>query len=141
MRTIKFRAWDGEQMVSPDYIGRDGRAYWKANSILTSSERVMQFTGLLDKNGKEIYEGDIVRTGVYTDRTYSNQKKGIKHIGYVEYSIGEGDFADGIHKQFSGEWRVIKPDFYKSIYTCGNWGDFFECEVIGNIHENSNLLK
>lgn len=59
MREIKFRCWNGEDMISPDYITRDGRGCWTENSIPTSSDKLMQFTGLLDKNGKEIYEGDV----------------------------------------------------------------------------------
>ena len=59
-REIKFRAWDGEQMISPDYINRQGCACWKSNSIPETTNKVMQFTGLVEKNGKEIYEGDIV---------------------------------------------------------------------------------
>lgn len=45
-REIRFRVWDGEQYVSPDYIGRDGRAYWKENSIPTSSAELEQLAGL-----------------------------------------------------------------------------------------------
>lgn len=60
MRQIKFRCWNGEQMVSPDYITRDEQLGGKKIPFL-SSTTLLQFTGLLDKNGKEIYEGDIVR--------------------------------------------------------------------------------
>ena len=60
-REIKFRAWNGEQMVFPDYIDRNGLAWWKENSIRTNSDKVMQFTGLTDRNGTEIYEGDIMQ--------------------------------------------------------------------------------
>ena len=59
-REIKFRAWDGEQMISPDYIDRNGMAWWKENSIPTFNVQPMQFTGLHDKNGREIYDRDIV---------------------------------------------------------------------------------
>lgn len=58
MREIKFRVWNGEAMVSPDYIDRNGIAHWKENSIPQSSGELMQYTGLKDKKGKEIYEGD-----------------------------------------------------------------------------------
>lgn len=56
MRPIKFRSWDarGKQMDIPDAI---------ANDIDGEKYQIMQYTGLKDKNGKEIYESDIVSTG------------------------------------------------------------------------------
>ena len=55
MRTLKFRAWDDQtkQMVYQD----DQMTNYK---ILGRYTNVQQFTGLLDKNGKEIYEGDCI---------------------------------------------------------------------------------
>lgn len=85
-REIKFRAWNGEQMLSPEHIGRDGHAYWHENSIPESTDKVMQFTGLKDKNGKEIYEGDIVENeeqamrGVYEFREGTFGIKGTRTI-------------------------------------------------------------
>ncbi len=63
MREIKFRAWDGKRMLdNPTFEffnhGRDGRAVMMADE--NENVEIMQYTGLKDKNGKEIYEGDVV---------------------------------------------------------------------------------
>ncbi len=70
-REIKFRVWDGEQMISPDYVNRQGYGCWKSNSIPETSNRIMQYTGLKDKVGKEIYEGDIVKKIGYPQTTFA----------------------------------------------------------------------
>ena len=67
MREIKFRAWDGEKMVCPDYIDRKGMGWWRENGIPENSELTMQYVGLKDKNGKEIYEGDIFKSAWRVD--------------------------------------------------------------------------
>ena len=66
MREIKFRAWDpGRKAMTPDadpFIEEDGEAF------------IMQYTGLKDRNGKEIYEGDIIDLG----------EKNIAQVEWVE---------------------------------------------------------
>ena len=56
MREIKFRAWNGEQM---DYDYRDA-CLWNGLLVAEGDTILMQFTGLKDRTGKDIYEGDIV---------------------------------------------------------------------------------
>lgn len=75
-------------------------------------ETVGQFTGLYDKNGKEIYEGDVVRL------TWRDNSTDVGRIGYYENAFVWG----------SPSWRIYRLDQY-------------ELEVIGNIHENRELLE
>lgn len=58
MRTIKFRAWDKEFNIMTHFNLTHGDSYGLGGDIFPQYE-IMQYTGLLDKNGKEIYEGDI----------------------------------------------------------------------------------
>ncbi len=65
MRTIKFRAWDGNKMYKPSGLPGflEEHFDFKEGTFLKIENKkgvLMQFTGLLDKNGKEIFEGDIL---------------------------------------------------------------------------------
>ncbi len=136
MRENKFRAWDGEQMVSPDYIDRNGVAWWKANSIRTCSKNVMQYTGLKDKNGKEIYEGDILKSsGEYKMQLNSGTKVKSPHWEVSVVLFHEGCFKRIIRSQNNSYFGDLPSDpkdiFQPHIYE----------EVIGNIHENQELLE
>ena len=86
---------------------------------------LMQSTGLLDKNGKEIFESDLVKTTRFFGRADESG-------GFYEY---EKEFI-GIVKQLEGAWVI---DTEKgAVYL---WSDIDENEVLGNIWENPKLLE
>lgn len=113
MREIKFRAWREDQKVM-----RTGIDIWNCFLLqfefkTTEGFNFMQYTGLKDKNGKEIYEEDILTT--------DNNRIGLviwfpNHFG-VGFSIME---YDGI-VDYDNQWEEFK--------------------VIGNIYENPELLE
>lgn len=112
-RVIKFRAWDKieKQIIIPSYVFNDER---ETDYIL------MQYTGLKDKNDKEIYEGDIITI------TYSNGEK-IK-----KYAVKYCDDC--------GYYMLKSIDRKYDLDTFCGYGKE-QIEIIGNIYENPELLK
>lgn len=123
-RVIKFRAWSKTQNKMDyepwfdEYSG--GGAPVNAFDHHKDLE-FMQFTGLLDKNGKEIYEGDILK-----NRPNGNKYNG--GIGIVEYVTN-----NPVGHPINGYWAALYDEAW-TIYPK-------ECEIVGNIYENPNLLK
>lgn len=109
-----------------------------ANCLYVDENTVGQYTGLTDKNGKKIFEGDIVRTQPFSDKPYSSKAKYKQHIGVVEYRVQH--FKSSLYEQdYEGKWIVKISDYGK--FTCCNWNEFFKCEVVGNIYDNPELLR
>ena len=117
MREIKFRAWNSidKKMVGWCSLKHSFDAFIKSKHY-----ELMQFTGLTDKNGVDIYEGDIVQGHFYD----TDEWKDIAGITYCDHRA-KFVFNDG-----NGEQDAFIDDI--------NTGTL---EVIGNIHQNPELLE
>jgi len=134
MRDIKFRAWDnienGMHSNIQTGIYEDPDEIIPFGKILEfACYDVMQYTGLKDKQGKEIYEGDLI------PYTFNYKKLGI--VKYGEYqNICDDEFAG--HVGFYVEWQdeQLRTMNRKDL---GYW--IKVSTVIGNIYENPELLE
>ncbi len=144
MRKIKFRAWDkkNKRWLNFFNISEDGRVVIPIGNLHFQYFRhteVMQFTGLLDKNGKEIYEGDIVRV----DPDNSDIKPHEANQGELTGSLITGVYYI---KEFGGFFpfclpvrigrpKILREEFDRPILTKKTKS----IEIIGNIYENPEL--
>jgi len=129
MREIKFRAWSKEQQLMSipltiRHIARwadDSMRYFKGYGIKYDELIFLQYIGLKDRSGKEIYEGDVLQMGKekqvieFNSNTYAD---GGGQSYYVSYHWG--------YHLYSQNYTVFDPE---------------QCEIIGNIYENPELIK
>lgn len=125
MRTFKFRYWDGSQMREP-YCEPGDLQVANINDELNDCPHLMQYTGLKDANGVEIYEGDVIHASG-NDSNYT-----------VEFKSYEwGDDEDEWHHG----WCLARLDGTLTE-PFGNQTVATEyLTVIGNICENPELLE
>lgn len=133
MREIKFRFWSKgtSQNVNfkrkrywtlPCYLLEK---YYNCDDLLNSPDFIVeQFTGLKDKNSREIYEGDIVRD-MWMNKSGDGTVDFIYSVVYIDngfYTLKKGEIENGTY--------LIDKNDVQKYYV-----------VIGNIHENPELLK
>ena len=125
MREIKFRAWNEEKKKYFRYNENSDIVYFDLNDkdngyfgdVITGNYILEQFTGLHDKNGKEIYEGDVIGSGV------------------IKYDIIDIEVHDGgIHIQEKYCGFYIESKYGHKYLLSTIYGE--SPEIVGNIHAN-----
>lgn len=119
-REIKFRAWCPKQLEMYDPFTLEEAINFSGPVLNRKDDVIMQFTGLYDKHGKEIYEGDILKTVFNTG------------LGLLE-------------KKGEMKWIQTSARFVIDSLVDSSW-NFTENlaeqpEIIGNIYENPELLS
>lgn len=137
MRAIKFRVWKDGKMSQPfdldDYAVDQDSEFGGRNYSLREGVILMQFTGLLDKNGKEIYDGDIISgsTQRFTSIRYiGNNPESRDFKGVIEFEGGCFSIVfkeQRVINRFGGSFRL----FFKQ-------GESYE--ILGNIYEHPELI-
>lgn len=120
MREIKLRAWLLHDKIMADVIclcGHTVTVLHNENEITTPGCEIMQFTGLYDKNGKEIYESDLIRL--------------------TAIELEESHIFPIVWDKYAG-WTINDPHTTLGYYAYRDTD--YALEVIGNIYENPELL-
>ena len=143
MRPLKFRAWDGKKMCFPSVYefgingvnGLPSIAFQLPDGGYCTSANIMQFTGLLDRQGQEIYEEDVVAIEAEDGRTnklvvrFGIARREMKSGWMVDIPSFYFDLIGGDFKAFP----IVKN--YKGVH------DLSIMEILGNIYEHPHLVE
>lgn len=135
MREIKFRAWDSDNNTMwymPELESDESPNELLSNFLDDYYDCVLlQFTGLKDKNGKEIYEGDIIS---YWNGTINEDNNGTIEYKNKKYSRTKNTIVEIVYEAPSFRIKDGNP-------LLSNCLDRKDIEIIGNIYENHELLE
>ena len=147
-REIKFRAWDKESKTMVFKPDADEFGYIKlfndgSGTLILEEEngevikgidlenlKLMQFTGLYDKHGKEIYEGDIVKHTAVEKYNPNHSRNQLRVVEWRDQRFDDGTLPYELGWDFRYLGKGLSTIFKEE-----------DIEIIGNIYENLELLK
>ena len=130
-REIKFRAWSLEEKIMSkpftlENCCNECGTYTGTSMAFKHGSLIMQYTGLKDKNGKEIYEGDILSVKDKEVTGYDEEIGVVTYNSETEPNYGWGWRIEWLHSTHQALMVILSKTA--------------ETKIIGNIHENPELL-
>jgi uncharacterized phage protein (TIGR01671 family) len=153
-RIIKFRVWNGLKMehnVMAGFLGafyvqgideKDSASMSQFNTKYHETTPLMQFTGLVDKKGIDVYEGDIIK---WKTTRFHTKEQELKGVAMPKFFVSPVLWADGEFLVNESNEVYVDVNGYDTPLCCffsdsmDNKFDF-KAEVIGNIYENPELI-
>jgi len=141
MREIRFRAWDTRRrtMVYEVEVHSGEQDWWQAYigtwEVLPASEGIlMQYTGLKDKEGQEVYEGDVLLSETYATESNPMAEPDMAVVEFLSGAFGM--------RYLSYQGLSVRNGRFESFQSLiGDEDTLFEEKVIGNVYQNPELIN